>query len=251
MRKTLLSLPLAVLALASHDVLAQARTVTGQVLGTDGSGLPGVTVVVKGSSQGTATDGEGRYSLSVPASATTLVFSSIGYTAKEVALGSQSVINTNLGAAATGLDEVVVVGYGTQSRRDLTGSITTIKGTEIANKPVQSFEQALQGRAAGVNITTPNGVLNNPPVIRIRGVNSISLSSAPLFVIDGIPAFSGNSSAVGSVPNNPLSNVNPSDIESVEVLKDAAASAIYGSRGWRGNSGDDQERPQGPEPYYV
>jgi TonB-linked SusC/RagA family outer membrane protein len=230
MRRTLLSLPIAVLALASHDVLAQARTVTGRVLGTDGAGLPGVTVVAKGTSQGTATDGEGRYTLSVPAGASTLVFSSVGFDSKEVAIGSQSAVNITLSTANTGLDEVVVVGYGTQSRRDLTGSVATIKGTELANKPVQSFEQALQGRAAGVNVTTPNGVLNNPPLIRVRGVSSISLSSSPLYVIDGIPAYSGNSSAVGSVPNNPLSNVNPSDIESVEVLKDASATAIYGSR---------------------
>lgn len=210
--------------------MAQARTITGQVIGTDGAGLPGVTVVVKGSSQGTATDGNGNYSLSVPAAGGTLVFSSIGYDAREVAIGTKTVVGTTLSNATTGLDEVVVVGYGTQSRRDLTGSVTTIKGTELANKPVQSFEQALQGRAAGVNVTTPNGVLNNPPLIRVRGVSSISLSSAPLYVIDGIPAFSGNSSAVGSVPNNPLSNVNPSDIESVEILKDASATAIYGSR---------------------
>ena len=124
----------------------------------------------------------------------------------------------------------MVVGYGTQLRRDLTGNVATVTGKEIATSPVQSFDQALQGRAPGVNITTPNGVLNNPPVIRMRGTNSMNLSSAPLVVIDGIPAYSGNSSAVGSVPNNPLSNLNPNDIESMEVLKDASATAIYGSR---------------------
>lgn len=231
MRRTLLSLPIAVLALASHDVLAQARTVTGRVLGSDGAGLPGVTVVAKGTSQGTATDGEGRYSLSVPAGASTLVFSSVGFESKEVAIASQSAINTTLSTTNTGLDEVVVVGYGSgQNRRELTGSISSIKGGVIAQKPVQSFEQALQGQAPGLNITTPNGVLNNPPVVRIRGVNSINLSSDPLYVIDGIPAYSGNQSAVANVANNPLSNLNPNDIESVEVLKDAAASAIYGSR---------------------
>ncbi|HEX8425761.1 TonB-dependent receptor [Hymenobacter sp.] len=230
MRKVLLSLPLAIVALTGHDVQAQTRTVTGQVQGADGAGLPGVTVVAKGTSVGTATDGEGRYSLAVPATASTLVFSSVGFDSKEVVLGTQSVVNATLGSATTGLDEVVVVGYGTQSRRDLTGSVATINAAQIANKPVQSFEQAIQGRASGVNITTPNGVLNAPPVVRIRGVNSISLSSAPLYVIDGIPAYSGNSSAVGSVPNNPLSNINPNDIESVEVLKDASATAIYGSR---------------------
>ncbi|GAA4386013.1 TonB-dependent receptor [Hymenobacter koreensis] len=230
MRKALLFGPAALIALVSPDLQAQNRTVTGRVVGTDGSGLPGVTVVVKGSSQGTSTDTEGRYSLSVPESSGVLVFSFVGYDTKEVAIGNQSSVNTTLGAKTTGLDEVVVVGYGTQTRRDLTGSVSSISGTQIATKPVQSFDQALQGQAPGVNITTPNGVLNNPPVIRIRGVNSITLSSQPLFVIDGIPAFSGNSSAVGSVPNNPLGNVNPNDIESIEVLKDASATAIYGSR---------------------
>jgi TonB-linked SusC/RagA family outer membrane protein len=230
MRKALLLFPFTVLAVASHDVQAQTRTITGQVIGTDGAALPGVTVVIKGGSQGTSTDADGRYSLAVPSSATTLVYSFIGYSSKEVAIGTQSAINVSLSSSATGLDEVVVVGYGTQARRDLTGSVSSIKGSEIASTPVQSFDQALQGRASGVNITTPNGVLNNPPVIRIRGVNSITLSSSPLFVIDGIPAFSGNSSAVGSVPNNPLGNLNPSDIESIEVLKDASATAIYGSR---------------------
>jgi len=158
------------------------------------------------------------------------VFSFVGYDSREVRIGDQSSVNTTLTANPTGLDEVVVVGYGTQSRRELTGSVATVAGKEIANTPVQSFDQALQGRAAGVNITTPNGVLNNPPVIRIRGANSIALSSSPLFVIDGIPTYSGNNSAVGSVPNNPLANIAPEDIDNIEVLKDASATAIYGSR---------------------
>ncbi|WP_088844504.1 SusC/RagA family TonB-linked outer membrane protein [Hymenobacter gelipurpurascens] len=230
MRKTLLLFPFTVLAMAGQDVQAQTRTVSGQVVAADGAALPGVTVIVKGGSQGTSTDTDGKYSLSVPADAKTLVYSFIGYTSKEVAIGTQSSINVSLASNATGLDEVVVVGYGTQTKRELTGSIATVSGKEIATAPVQSFDQALQGRASGVNITTPNGVLNNPPVIRVRGVNSISLSSEPLIVIDGIPAFSGNSSAVGSVANNPLGNLNPADIESMEVLKDASATAIYGSR---------------------
>ncbi|MCI1189068.1 TonB-dependent receptor [Hymenobacter sp. DH14] len=196
----------------------------------DGGSIPGATVIVKGGNQGTSTDANGQYSLAVPATSTTLVFSFVGYDKKEVTVGEQSVINVTLTAASTGLDEVVVVGYGTQLRRDLTGNVATITGKEIATSPVQSFDQALQGRAPGVNITTPNGVLNNPPVIRVRGTNSINLSSAPLVVIDGIPAYSGNTSAVGSVPNNPLSNLNPADIESMEVLKDASSTAIYGSR---------------------
>jgi len=229
MRKTLLLFLLTVLVLTSHNLLAQVRNITGKVVGSDGSVLPGVTVVVKGGGQGTSTDSEGSYSLSVPANVNTLVYSFIGYDSKEVAIGGQSTINVTLAANTTGLDEVVVVGYGTQLRRELTGSVATISGADVAQRPVQSFEQAMQGKAPGVNITTPNGVLNNPPVVRIRGVNSISLSSSPLYVIDGIPTYSGDNSATNA-PNNPLSNINPNDIESIEILKDAAAAAIYGSR---------------------
>jgi TonB-linked SusC/RagA family outer membrane protein len=231
MRKLLFPLSAVVLMVGARDLHAQNRSLTGRVIGGDGVGLPGVTVLVKGGTQGTATDVDGRYTLSAPATATTLVYSFVGYTSQEVAIGNRTNIDITLVASTSDLDEVVVVGYGTgQARRDLTGSVATVAGKEIVTLPVQSFDQALQGRAPGVNITTPNGVLNNPPVIRIRGVNSITLSSAPLVVIDGIPTYSGNSSAVGSVPNNPLSGINPEDIESVDVLKDGAATAIYGSR---------------------
>ncbi|MCA8832719.1 SusC/RagA family TonB-linked outer membrane protein [Hymenobacter pini] len=233
MKRILPIIPLAALAIGSHTAQAQTRTVSGRVTDrSTGEGLPGVTVLLKGTSNGVSTNSDGTYTLSVPAAASgKLVFSSVGYVSVEQDLGSGSTLNASLATDSKALSEVVVVGYGaTQSRRELTGSVATVTAEQIANKPVQSFEQALQGQAAGVNITTPNGVLNNPPVVRIRGVNSISLSSQPLYVIDGIPAFSGNSSAVGSVPNNPLGNINPNDIENVEVLKDASATAIYGSR---------------------
>ncbi|MVN75320.1 SusC/RagA family TonB-linked outer membrane protein [Hymenobacter sp. HMF4947] len=230
MKKLLLWLLIVVPILAAHNLRAQQRTITGRVIGSDGGTIPGVTVLVKGGAQGTATGADGKYSLPVPPTGATLVFSFVGYTSQEIAVGSRNSVDVTLVASAADLDEVVVVGYGTQSRRELTGAVSTITGREIATTPVQSFDQALQGRASGVNITTPNGVLNNPPVIRIRGANSIALSSSPLVVIDGIPTYSGNTSAVGSVPNNPLSNVNPEDIENVEVLKDASATAIYGSR---------------------
>lgn len=230
MRKILLLLLFMILGLAAHDSKAQDRTVTGTVAGSDGASIPGVTVLVKGTKLGTSTDADGKFSLAAPATANALVFSYVGYATQEVAIGAKTSFNISLATDTKSLEEVVVVGYGTQSRRDLTGNVATITGKEIASAPVQSFDQALQGRAPGVNITTPNGVLNNPPVIRIRGTNSITLSSAPLVVIDGIPAYSGNNSAVGSVPNNPLSNLNPADIESMEVLKDASATAIYGSR---------------------
>lgn len=230
-------------ALAAQDLRAQApaatqrtqeRTITGRVTGTDGAGIPGVTVLVKGGSRGTATDVDGNYTLAVASTAERLVFSFVGYVSQEQPIGNGNTINVTL-TSSTGLDEVVVVGYGVvQSRRESTGSIAVVEGSAIANLPVQSFDQALQGRAAGVNITTPNGLLNNPPVIRIRGINSINLSSQPLVVVDGVPTYTGNNSTLNSVPNNPLANINPDDIENVEVLKDAASTAIYGSRATNG-----------------
>jgi TonB-linked SusC/RagA family outer membrane protein len=217
------------LAIAVYS-MAQERIVSGKVTSTeDGTSLPGVNVILKGTTIGSSTDSDGNFQLSVPQSGGALIFSFIGLESKEIEIGDRTVVNVSLALDITQLSEVVVVGYGTQSKRDLSGSIASIKGEEIALAPVQSFEQALGGRAPGVNIIQPNGVLNNPPVIRIRGVNSINLSSFPLIVIDGIPTYSGDNSA-NNAPNNPLSNLNPADIESIEVLKDASASAIYGSR---------------------
>ncbi len=218
-----------VLSLTLRGV-AQDRSVTGRITANeDGSALPGASISVRGTNIGTTTDANGTYRVSIPSGNATLVISSVGFLKKELNIGTRSVVDVALVADADELSEVVVIGYGTQSKRDLTGSISSISGKSIALSPVQSFDQALQGRAAGVNITTPNGVLNNPPVIRVRGVNSLNLSSFPLIVIDGIPAFTDNNSST-SAPNNPLSNLNPADIESVEILKDASASAIYGSR---------------------
>ena len=235
MRKHLLPLSAIVLVLGARDLHAQTRALTGTVKGADGTAIPGATVLVKGTSLGTSTTADGRFDIQIPASATTLVVSYVGYESKQVAIGDQSTLNVTLATTQTGLNEVVVVGYGiAQARREVTGTIASVGGKEIANLPVQSFDQALQGRAAGTNITTPNGVLNNPPVIRIRGLGSLNLSSQPLVVIDGIPTFTGNNSAVGSVPNNPLASIDPNDIENVEVLKDAASTAIYGSRGSNG-----------------
>lgn len=209
---------------------AQERVVSGRVTSSeDGSALPGVNVVIKGSTSGTVTDSNGNFKLSVPSGNAALLFSFIGLQTQEVLIGDRSIVDVTLSLDVKQLSEIVVVGYGTQNRKELAGSVSTISGGDIAVTPIQSFDQALQGRASGVNVTTPNGVLNNPPVIRIRGVNSIALSSFPLVVIDGIPTFSGDQSG-NSAANNPLASVNPSDIESIEVLKDASASAIYGSR---------------------
>lgn len=210
--------------------MAQDRTVTGKVTSSDdNTPLPGVSVQIKGTTRGTTTTADGTYRISVPGNAR-LIFSFIGYNSQEVAVDNRSVVNLTLQANTSVLSEVVVVGYGTQSKKTITGAVTSVAGDVIANKPVQSFDQALQGRAAGVNITTPNGVLNNAPVIRIRGVSSINGSSSPLIVVDGLPINSGDVSAGGFTVNNPLGDINPADIESLEILKDASATAIYGSR---------------------
>ncbi|WP_207491474.1 SusC/RagA family TonB-linked outer membrane protein [Aridibaculum aurantiacum] len=214
------------------QMYAQTRAVSGIVTDPTGSPMAGVSVVAIPSGVGTTTDNGGRYSISIPANTRSLEFSAVNFATQSLPVGNRSTLDVRMTTEDRSLAEVVVVGYGTQRRRDLTGSVASVSGQKIKDAPVQSFDQALSGRMAGVNVTMPNGVLNNPPVIRIRGVNSISLSSFPLVVIDGVPTFTGNTGGAiaATAASNPLGDINPSDIESVEVLKDAAATAIYGSR---------------------
>lgn len=221
------------LCLFSSTLLAQSRSVTGKVTDDSGNGLPNVTIQIKGTSTGTTSNTDGTYTLNIPPTARILVFSSVGMTPVEVAIGNKGVINATLQSSEKEMQEVVVVGYGTQNRRNVTASIATVKGSAIADKPVQSFDQALAGRAPGVQITVPNGVLNAPPVFRIRGTNSISLSSYPLIIIDGVPAPTGDFSGTNAA-GNALASINPNDIESIDIAKDAAATAIYGSRAANG-----------------
>jgi TonB-linked SusC/RagA family outer membrane protein len=213
---------------------AQTVQITGTVTSADdGMPIPGASVLIKGTSTGVATNVDGKYSIAVPQTATTLVFSFVGMITQEVVIAGRTVIDVVLASDAKLLEEVVVVGYGVQSKRDVSGAVATVKGDAIKTIPVQSFDQALQGKAAGVNITLPNGVLGNPPVIRVRGVNSISSSSNPLIIVDGVPVFTGDMSRT-SAALNVLGDINPSDIASIEVLKDASATAIYGSRAANG-----------------
>ncbi|MBL7741253.1 MAG: TonB-dependent receptor [Chitinophagaceae bacterium] len=209
------------------------KTVTGKVTDDKGNPIPNASVMVKGTNTGTITKVDGTYSITVPANAKALVFTAVDMSPLEVILGSQTTVSPTLKPVESVLAEVVVVGYGTQRRKDVTSAISSIGGDKIRNIPVQSFEQALTGKAAGLNVTIPNGVLNNPPVVRIRGVNSISGTSFPLVVVDGVPVISGDASTNLSA-NNALGNINPADIESIEVLKDASAAAIYGSRAANG-----------------
>ncbi len=228
----MLSLVVATLLFAGQ-LAAQSRVITGKIADASGNPIPNASVIVKGTANGTTSTADGTYSLTVPASSRILTISAVGFSEVEFTIGNKAVINATLESADKNLQEVVVVGYGTQRKAEVTGSLASVKGAVVADKPVQSFEAALGGRAAGVQITIPNGVLNNPPVFRIRGTNSISLSSYPLIVVDGIPTFTGDYSGTNAGANA-LASINPSDIESIDISKDAAASAIYGSRAANG-----------------
>ena len=213
---------------------SQNVVITGKVTDQkDGSALPGVTVTVKGSPTiGAQTDINGSYHLSVPASAKSLVFRFIGYKDVE-ALINDNVINVQLETDSKLLNEVVVVGYGTQKRQAITGSIASVSAKEIENTPVTSVEQALQGKAAGVVIQSNNGKLGQGIKISVRGTSSVSAGTQPLVVLDGVIINSSDISTT-SAATNPLADLNFNDFESVDVLKDASAAAIYGARASNG-----------------
>jgi TonB-dependent starch-binding outer membrane protein SusC len=231
MRKILLLCFSFALALSA---MAQERVVSGKVTSQeDGSPLPGVNVVVKGTTMGTATDADGSFSLSVSENSAVLVFSFIGYSNIEITVGPRSTVDVQMAPDVRQLSEVVVTGYGSQLKQDLTGNIARIKGSEIANMPLPSIDAALQGRAAGVYVNSQSGKLGQGVTVRVRGTSSISAGSQPLFVVDGVPITTDDQSSYGG-RTNPLVDINPGDIESIEVLKDASAGAIYGSRAANG-----------------
>ena len=225
------------------QIILQTRTVTGKVTSMeDNEGLPGVNVVEKGTTNGTVTDLNGEYSLTVSEGAT-LVFSSVGYTSEEVELGGRSVIDLTMVQDIQQLSELVVVGYGTQRKEDITGSTVSLDAEELRDIPAISFEQSMQGKVAGVQISQANAAPGGGMSIRVRGSNSITGNSEPLYVIDGVPIINSTSASTpggfggeGGNRNdqNPLSSLNPNDIASIEILKDASATAVYGSRGANG-----------------
>ncbi len=217
--------------------LAQDKTVTGHVYaGSQDSTLPGATITIKGTRRSTVTDGEGAFQLKVPAGNPVLLVEYLGYSRQEVAIGSQSVVNVSLTASPSTLNEVVVTGYGQQSRRTLTSAITTVSAKDIANIPAASSNQLIQGRAAGVLVNNNSGTPGGGVFVRIRGTSSINASSDPLYVVDGIPIQSNNLSSLGlgGGVTSPIADINPADIESMEILKDASATAIYGARAANG-----------------
>ncbi len=206
------------------------KTISGTVTDENGEGLPGVSVVIGGTSTGTATNLDGKYQLNLPEGATNLVFSFIGYQPQTIEIGSQTVIDVQLSLDLEQLEEVVVIGYGVVKKEDATGSVTAIDTKSFNKGVISSPQDLLTGRAAGVQITSNGGAPGSGSTIRIRGGSSLSASNNPLFVIDGVIVSDEGVSGL----SNPLSTINPNDIESMTVLKDASATAIYGSRASNG-----------------
>src|SRR5205085_4760851 len=196
--------------------------VSGKVTDENGKPVPGATVQVKGTTTATATLPDGSYSLMAPSGTSTLMITSVGYTELEVAVNNKSQLNISIVSTASALQDVVVIGYATVKKKDVTGAVAGINQKDIRSRPVTNALQAMQGKVAGVDITS-NERPGQVGSINIRGVRSLTASNTPLFVVDGIPLSTGG-----------IDYLNPNDIESIDVLKDASASAIYGSRGANG-----------------
>ncbi|MBP1674230.1 MAG: TonB-dependent receptor, partial [Bacteroidetes bacterium] len=219
MRRLLKVFMLLLLFIAGTAGAYAQRTVTGTVVDENKVPVAGANVVVKGTQVGAITDALGKYSIAVPSAGNTLVISFIGYTSQEVPIGTSSVINVTLQTESLALDEIVVVGYSTQRRADVTGAISSVSSERITALPAGNLDQTLQGRAAGL-VVISNGAPGFGATIRVRGISTVN-DANPLFVVDGVVATT-------------INNLNPSDIERIEVLKDASTAAIYGSLGSNG-----------------
>ncbi len=216
------------------------KTITGKVTDENDQALPGVSIVVKGTTTGTASTADGSYSLAVKTGSVTLVFSFMGYVAQEVVVGNRTNVNVKLLPTAEQLKEVVVVGYGTQQKKDLTGAVGSISAKDIELSTINTPDKALQGKIAGVQVHTNSHAPGGGISVQVRGTASLSAGGSPLYVIDGMPLSTGAQTSAssdigtfGGAPN-PLNSIDPSDIESIQVLKDASATAIYGSRAANG-----------------
>lgn len=219
--------------MALSQIMAQNRTITGKITDEKGNPVPHASVVVKGSAHGTTTDAEGNFSLNVHEGVKAIVVSSVNFAAVEINITGKSTIAVSLTESKQNLDEVVVTGYGTQKKYSSTSAQTRVGGDKVENVPFASVDQTLQGKVAGLQSITSSGQPGTSQAIRIRGIGSISASAQPLFVVDGVQIEQGNLSTYGN-NSNAISGINPDDIEQIDVLKDAAATSIYGSRGSNG-----------------
>ena len=223
-------------------LFAQSKEIIGTVLDENNMPLPGASVLVKGLTIGASTDFDGAFSLNVPETVKTLVVSYLGYITKEFVIGNKITFNIQLEIDTNALDEVVVVGYGTQRKSDITGSVTSVKVDNVAAAQNSTVDALLQGRAAGVQVTQNAGSPGSGVSVKIRGASSLRGNNEPLYVVDGVIISSAGEDAANASADvnsleetqNGLNGINPRDIESMEVLKDASATAIYGSRGANG-----------------
>ncbi|MEQ1796445.1 MAG: SusC/RagA family TonB-linked outer membrane protein [Lacibacter sp.] len=228
------------LFLLANVALAQNKTVTGKVTDSKGDPVPSATVTAKGTKNSTTTAADGSFRISVPTGASTLVISSVGFGSQEVSISGKDDVSVSLETKNAALNEVVVVGYGTRKVKDATGSVASIQTKDFNKGQISTPEQLIQGRTPGVSITPSSGEPGAAAVINIRGSASIRGSQEPLYVVDGVPISGGGTSATASgvegssTPKNPLMFLNPADIESITILKDASSAAIYGSRGANG-----------------
>ena len=206
---------------------AQDRVVSGKITDSkDGSPISGASIIPKGKSGGTTSAADGSFSLSLSNSVNSIIVSSVGYVGQEISVNGKSIFSISLTASQTNLNEVVVVGYGSTRKKDLTGAVASISTKDFVKGALQTPEQLIAGKVAGVQITSNSGAPGSGSTIRIRGGASLNASNSPLIVIDGVPVDNGG--AAGSV--NPLNLINPADIENMTILKDPSAAAIYGSR---------------------
>jgi len=236
-RKLLRSIILPAMLLFSQLSFAQDRVLTGRVTDSTGTGVAGVTVTARGTQTSTQTNNDGSFRITVPSSVDALIFSSVGFATRQVPVVSGSPMNVSLSGATSALNEVVVIGYGTRMKKDLTGAVTNITAKDFNKGTITTPEQLIAGKVAGVQITSNGGAPGAGSTIRIRGGASLNASNDPLIVVDGVPLApnrnpDGTSSISGS--SDPLSMINPNDIESMNILKDASATAIYGSRASNG-----------------
>src|SRR5450432_3831593 len=216
---------------------SQTKVVTGKIIDDKGAAVQGATVSVKGAKGGTTTDVNGAFSITVPAGTKSLIVSSVGYTQQELSIANETTLNVSLVASSQSLNDVIVIGYGTTTRKEITGAVATVRAKDFDHGAV-SPEELLIGKVAGLQIANNSGQPGGTTITKIRGNNSIVSGGNPLYVIDGVPIDATSPippnliSGVGTSPsNNPLLFINPGDIAQIDVLKDASSSAIYGARG--------------------
>lgn len=233
---------IAICVLVTQFAFSQTKVISGKITDAGGNPVQGATVSVKGSKSGTSTDASGNFKVTVPSATTTLVVSSVGYAKQEINVSSQSEVTVALVTTNANLNEIVVTGYATARRKDLTGAVASIQSKDFNKGVVTNPDQLLEGKVPGLQVINNSGQPGAATVVKIRGNNSIRSGNTPLYVVDGVPLDGRSprpglysSSAIGTTPDvNPLNFINPYDIQSIDVLKDASASAIYGSRGANG-----------------